>query len=149
MATIQRIQHVSVPMPPGREVDARQFYGSALGLEEVAPPEELSRLRLIWFRVGEADVELHCFTEEGLRPNTPAQHLCFQVDDLDAVRERLVQHGVSIEPTIEIHHRPRFFIRDPFGNSIEIVQILGPYRMAHIDGGQGDAAAAARSDSNA
>lgn len=132
MAMVQRIQHVSVPMPPGSEERARQFYGQALGLPEVVPPADLASLRLIWFRIGgdgDGD-ELHCFTETGPHPNTPAQHLCFEVTDLKAMRQRLVEHGVAIEPTIDIHNRPRFFIQDPFGNSIEIVQILGQYRTA-------------------
>lgn len=132
MVTVQRIQHVSVPMPPGSEERARRFYGEALGLPEVTPPADLASLRLVWFRIGgEGDGdELHCFTETGPFPNTPAQHLCFEVNDLEATRQRLVDHGVAIEPTIEIHNRPRFFIQDPFGNSIEIVQILGQYRTA-------------------
>lgn len=132
MATVQRIQHVSVPMPPGSEERARQFYGEALGLPEVTPPADLASLRLVWFRIGgEGDGdELHCFTETGPYPNTPAQHLCFEVADLEATRQQLADHGVAIEPTIEIHNRPRFFVHDPFGNSIEIVQILGKYRTA-------------------
>lgn len=132
MTTVRRIQHVSVPMPPGGEAQARQFYGEALGLEEVKPPIDLASLRLVWFRIGgEGDGdELHCFTETGPHPNTPAQHLCFEVDDLEATRQRLTEHGVAIEPTIDIHNRPRFFVHDPFGNSIELVQILGQYRTA-------------------
>lgn len=130
MAAVQRIQHVSIPMPPGGDAAARAFYAEALGLEEVTPPAELSSLRLVWFQVGNGGDELHCFTEEGLHPNTPAQHLCFQVEDLAAIRERLVQHGVNIEATIPIHNRPRFFVHDPFGNSIEITQIQGPYQAA-------------------
>lgn len=132
MASVRRIQHVSVPMPPGGEARARQFYGEALGLEEVKPPVDLSSLRLVWFRIGgEGDGdELHCFTETGPHPNTPAQHLCFEVEDLGVMQRRLAKHGITIEPTIEIHNRPRFFVHDPFGNSIELVQILGQYRTA-------------------
>ena len=130
--TVRRIQHVSVPMPPGAEAQARQFYGGALGLEEVTPPVDLDRLQLVWFRIGgegEGD-ELHCFTEPGMHPNTDAQHLCFEVEDLEATRKRLSEHGVDIEPTIEIRNRPRFFVHDPFGNRIELVQILGRYPTA-------------------
>jgi len=31
MATVQRLQHASVPMPPGGEVEARRFYGEVFG----------------------------------------------------------------------------------------------------------------------
>jgi catechol 2,3-dioxygenase-like lactoylglutathione lyase family enzyme len=119
-------------MPAGGEDQARRFYGEALGLEEVPTPVDLDRMRLVWFRVGsEQDGdELHCFTETGAHPNTPAQHLCFQVDDLEAARQRLIECGVTIEPTTEIDNRPRFNVRDPFGNLIEITQIVGKYRTA-------------------
>ncbi len=33
-----RIQHVSLPRPPGTEVETRAFYGELLGLEEMNPP---------------------------------------------------------------------------------------------------------------
>ena len=133
MAMVQRIQHVSVPMPPGGGEQARTFYGKALGLPEVKPPADLRSLNLVWFRIGDTGEEessgdeLHCFTEPGLHPNTPAQHLCFQVGDLAQARARLEENGIAIEETIAIGNRPRFFVHDPFGNLIEIVEITGPY----------------------
>jgi catechol 2,3-dioxygenase-like lactoylglutathione lyase family enzyme len=134
MVTVRRIQHVSVPMPPGSESDekARAFYGEALGLEEVPPPIDLAPRQLVWFRVGgpETGDELHCFADPGGQPNTPSQHLCFEVDDLEATRQRLADHGVKIESTTDIFNRPRFNIKDPFGNLIEITQIVGEYRPA-------------------
>mgnify|MGYP001031032423 CR=1 FL=1 len=134
MAKIRRIQHVSVPMPPGPESDqkARDFYGKALGLEEVPPPIDLAPRQLVWFSVGgrETGDELHCFAEPGPHPNTPTQHLCFEVDDIEATRQRLTEHGVTIQSTTDIYNRPRFNITDPFGNLIEITQIVGEYRPA-------------------
>lgn len=127
MAAVQRVQHVSVPMPAGGQAAARRFYGQALGLEEVTPPAELRHLSLVWFRTGDEGHEVHCFAEERLGPNSPAQHLCLQVDDLTAFRERLVEYEVAIEETTAIHNRPRFFVRDPFGNLVELTQILGAY----------------------
>lgn len=128
MATVQRLQHASVPMPPGGEVEARRFYGEALGMREIAPPEGIRHLRVVWFRAGDGDDEVHCFTEERLGPNSPGQHLCLQVDDLAAFRRRMAERGIEVEETHEIHNRPRFFVHDPFGNRIELTQILGPYR---------------------
>ena len=127
MATVQRLQHASVPMPPGGEEAARTFYGDALGMVEVAPPATLRHLRLAWFRAGDDGHEVHCFTEEGFGPNSPGQHLCLQVDHIEGFRRRLGQHGVAVEETDAIPTRPRFFVHDPFGNRIELTQILGPY----------------------
>ncbi len=127
MAAVQRLQHVSVPMPPDGQAEARRFYGTALGLEEVSPPADLRHLSLVWFRAGDGGHEVHCFAEERLGPNSPAQHLCLQVDDLPAFRHRMIEHDVAIEETTAIHNRPRFFVRDPFGNLVELTQILGDY----------------------
>ncbi len=127
MPTVQRLQHASIPMPAGGAAAARQFYGDALGMEEVTVPSSLDARALVWFRAGEAH-EVHVFTDERFGPNSPAQHLCLQVDDIDAFRRQLAQRGVEIEETTAIHNRPRFFVRDPFGNLVEITQILGDYK---------------------
>jgi len=127
VAQVLRIQHVSVPMTPGGEENARQFYGETLGLIEKAPPSALAHLNLIWFHAGADGLEVHVFEDKtGERP-VGAQHLCLQVDDVAAYRQSLVGKSVDIEDTTEIHNRPRFFIRDPFGNQIEITQVLGDY----------------------
>jgi catechol 2,3-dioxygenase-like lactoylglutathione lyase family enzyme len=128
MAAVQRLQHTSVPMPPGGQAAARAFYGEALGMREVTPPSSLDRAKLVWFRAGDDGHEVHVFTEETLGGNSTGQHLCLQVDDIDAFRTRLADHGVPIQETIQIHNRPRFFVRDPFGNLIELAQITGDYQ---------------------
>ncbi|MEZ4612967.1 MAG: hypothetical protein R2851_25930 [Caldilineaceae bacterium] len=46
-----RIQHVSIPRPPGSDAAARHFYGELLGLEEIPPPESLHDLKVIWYRL--------------------------------------------------------------------------------------------------
>ena len=37
-------------------------------------------------------------------------------------------HGITVEETEEIYNRPRFFVRDPFGNRVEVTQTLGEFR---------------------
>jgi catechol 2,3-dioxygenase-like lactoylglutathione lyase family enzyme len=122
---VQRLQHVSVPRPHGSGDEARRFYGGILGLEEIAVPATLAHLDLVWYRLG--DDELHLFGDErGV--GHPAQHFCLQVDDVDALRRRLAAAGVAIGEEPEILNRPRFTMRDPFGNLIEVTTILGAYR---------------------
>ena len=128
MPAVRRLHHASVPVPPDGAAEARRFYGGALGLEEVPIPSTLDGIALVWFRTAEGGHEVHCFPEERLGPNSPRQHLCLEVDDLPGVRERLAAHGVAIEEATPIPNRPRCFVRDPFGNLIELTQILGDYR---------------------
>jgi catechol 2,3-dioxygenase-like lactoylglutathione lyase family enzyme len=123
MPSVRRLQHTSIPMPPGGEETARQFYGTALGLCEIPTPQNLAAMKLVWFAVAADGGEVHLFTDEGAVSNA-AQHLCLEVDDLGAYERRLIYR---VEIPEAIVNRPRLFTRDPFGNLIELVQILGPY----------------------
>jgi len=120
-----RIQHVSIPRPPGSHAQTRAFYGDLLGLEEKAVPGTIVDLDLIWYRVGD-DTELHVFTEEPLDDRS-GRHFCLEVDDVAAMRDRLVAAGFAPWDPVGIVNRPRFFCRDPFGNTIEFTTILGSY----------------------
>jgi catechol 2,3-dioxygenase-like lactoylglutathione lyase family enzyme len=127
MATVLRLQHTSIPMPADGHARARAFFGDALGMREVPPPKELDVPNLVWFLAGDDGHEIHLFVDPSLAAMSAAQHLCLQVDDVDAFRARLAKHGVEIEETTEIPSRPRFFVHDPFRNFIEIAQITGDY----------------------
>jgi catechol 2,3-dioxygenase-like lactoylglutathione lyase family enzyme len=126
---VKRVQHVSIPMPPGAATAARKFYGEALGLREKAVPRELDASMLTWFDAGEDEHELHCYVDDDYENRSTAQHLCFEVENLDELKRQIAAAGVQLEPEpTAIHNRPRAFVRDPFGNLIEITQINGPFR---------------------
>ncbi len=128
MAAVKRLQHTSVPMPPGGEQTARDFYGSVLGMREIPKPEGLAAMKLVWFAAGDDGDEVHVFTDEGLGSNSSAQHLCLQVDDLADYERRLSDAGYTVDIPETIYNRPRLFTRDPFNNLIELVQVLGQYK---------------------
>lgn len=115
-----RLQHVSVPRPPGTGDAARAFYSGLLGFAELPVPEALRQLDLTWFAVG--DAELHLYAQE---PSTDhaGRHFCLDLDDLEGVRERLAAAGYNPQDTIPIPGRPRFVCEDPFGNLIEFSTI--------------------------
>lgn len=115
-----RVQHVSIPRPPGSDAQARAFYGDLVGLEEAEVPESIRHLDLVWFRLG--DTELHLFAEEPIADRS-GRHFCIDVDDLAGLRERLHTAGYEPRDTIPIPGRPRFFCRDPFGNDVEFTTI--------------------------
>lgn len=120
-----RLQHVSIPRPPGSEAQTRAFYGDLLGLPEIPAPNSISDLEVIWFRISE-DAELHCFREQPL--NDPSiRHFCLVVEDLAGLRGKLTGAGYAPYDVEPIPGRPRFFCRDPFGNIIEFTTIQGDY----------------------
>ena len=116
-----RLQHVSITIPAGAEEEARAFYGTLLGLSERDVPPKLDPARLIWFRLGEPDLELHLMLSQ--RPDPGGGHFCLAVDDVGAVRRRLTEAGIETSDATEIVGRPRFFCRDPFANLVELTTI--------------------------
>lgn len=124
---VVRLQHVSIPMPSDGHAKARRFYGEILGMPEVPQPISLTHDSVVWFDAGGDGQEVHCFVNDPFSPGCIEAHLCLQVDDLEEMRARLAGHGVTPEETIVIRNRPRYFLTDPFGNKVEIVQVLGQY----------------------
>ena len=120
-----RIQHVSIPRPPGSDDETRAFYGGVLGLEEKFVPSTIQHLDLIWFKLT-GDTELHVFAEEPT-DDPSGRHFCLAVPDLNAVRQQLDDAGFETRDPERISGRPRFFVRDPFNNQIEFTEIQDDY----------------------
>jgi catechol 2,3-dioxygenase-like lactoylglutathione lyase family enzyme len=114
------IDHVQLGMPAGDAAvtAARAFYGGALGLREVRKPAELAGRGGVWF-IGRA-VAIHLGVEPDHRAPTRA-HPAFVVDDLGQARERLTAAGVAIQDDDSGLPIARCYVRDPFGNRIELV----------------------------
>lgn len=117
--TIAALHHVQLAMPAGGEDAARLFYGQLLGLPEVPKPAELAKRGGCWFEQG--DIRIHMGVEADFRPARKA-HPAFQVTDLAIVRERMIAGGVTIKDDAALEGFSRFFVDDPFGNRIEILQ---------------------------
>lgn len=125
-----RLQHVSIVITPGGQETARAFYSGVLGLEEKETPSTLAHMHLLWFAVGEGEMELHCLPGNTLPSGGEQNHFCLVVDNLDEYRRRLSEAGVALTEAEPIPNRPRFFCRDPFGNLLELTTIEGDYRAA-------------------
>ena len=110
--------HVQLSMPRGEEALARLFYGGVLGLQEVRKPRQLARRGGAWF-VGPG-IAVHLGTEDPFRPARKA-HVAFRVASLERARHRLAVHDVEVVEDDSGLPVRRWYIADPFGNRIELV----------------------------
>lgn len=117
-----RLQHVAIARPPDADHTARAFYGDLLGLSEITPPASLQSLGVLWYQIGKGS-ELHIFVEEPLGQDRSGRHFCLAVEDVEALRLRLIVAGIRVAADVPIPDRPRYFVRDPFGNLIELTTI--------------------------
>jgi len=116
----ERLNHIMLCIPEGAEEAAREFYGGVLGLEELKDMGYPLPNGAIWFRLG--DIELHIRAEHATELSQ--RHPAFEVKNLDAARELLEKNGITIRNDSPIPDRKRFSFRDPFGNRIELIEML-------------------------
>jgi catechol 2,3-dioxygenase-like lactoylglutathione lyase family enzyme len=118
-AVLHGIDHVQFAMPAGDAAlaEARAFYGGVLGMDEVPRPVQLADRAGAWFASRQAAI--HVGVEPEFRPALRAHPAL--VVDLATLRSRLVAAGIAIEE--DEAHLPvdRCYVRDPFGNRIELV----------------------------
>ena len=63
--------------------------------------------------------------DDGYFPQTQPVMINLQVDDLDAILERLAAHGVAVDPKREAYEFGKFgWVTDPEGNRVELWQPL-------------------------
>lgn len=117
---ITRFHHAQITIPRGEEEQAKAFYCGVLQLKEVAKPDSLAGRGGFWIQVGTQ--ELHIGTEDGVDRSLTKAHLAYQVQDIDAMRERLSSNGITILESVPIPGYERFEFRDPFGNRVEFIQ---------------------------
>lgn len=133
---IGRLNHVAIAVPDLAAAAAR--YRDALGAE-VGPPLDLPEhgVRVVFVTLPNTKVELL----EPLGEGSPIagfldraagggiHHLCYEVADLRAARDRLVEAGARVmgggEPKVGAHGKPVLFLhpKDFDGTLIELEQV--------------------------
>ncbi len=119
---IKYIEHVQLAMPAGEEDAARHFFGELLGFTEVPKPANLAKRGGCWFESGNA--RLHLGVQADFCPATKA-HPAFVVDNLGALRALLDAAGFACKDDEPLDGFRRTCINDPFGNRIELMEVLG------------------------
>lgn len=118
------------------EVRSIGFYKTAFGLD-IADRLEFDDFILIYLRSDDADFEVELTVNKGrTEPYDHGNgygHLAFCVDDLDAEHARFEQAGLAPRKIVEFNRdgvllARFFFVQDPDGYQIEVLQRHGRYR---------------------
>src|SRR5437588_7630892 len=102
---------------------SRAFYGGVLGLKEIPRPSTFDFI-VVWFDLG--NQHLHLLLKDRADTLSP-RHFALRVSEIAAARAHCRAHGLAMQETTPIPGADRFFIADPDGNRIEIIQWLRPY----------------------
>ena len=113
------LHHVNVTVPPELEQATKDFYGAVLGLKQVPKPAA-ARQSGAWYQIGLNQLHLSVDDEP---TSISSRHVCFTVHDLAETEKRFRDANVEIIPDPRlIPGTRRFYVRDPGGNQLEIVQ---------------------------
>lgn len=116
---VQRIDHILIAMPPGREDEARAFYHGILGLAERSSRRSLLRARAVGLKAETCRV--HLGVEKNFIPARKA-HPAFIVDDLAGMVTKAMHAGYKVTADEPIEGYDRRHVDDPFGNPIELIE---------------------------
>ena len=119
--SVEGFHHVQLAMPPGGEPDAEAFYAGVLAFEAVPKPDHLVARGGRWFRAGTTD--LHLGVEEGFRASSKA-HPALRIRGLHALRVRVESAGIAVEDDTQLDGHERWYVRDPFGNRLELIEAV-------------------------
>lgn len=119
---ITGLHHAQLTIPKGMEEEGKEFYCGVLGLREKEKPQSLEGRGGFWLEVG--DTEVHVGTEEGFDRLTTKAHLAYQVENLVYWENVLQKDNIEIMRGVPIPGFDRFEFRDPFGNRVEMIQVL-------------------------
>jgi methylmalonyl-CoA/ethylmalonyl-CoA epimerase len=135
---IGRLNHVAIVVP---DLDAAvRTYRDGLGAA-VSGPQDLPEhgVTVVFVTLPNSKIELMRPLGEGSpvaafldrNPAGGMHHVCFEVADLRAARDRLTSQGMRVlgsgEPKTGAHGRPVLFLhpKDLFGTLVELEEVLG------------------------
>src|SRR6185312_1792349 len=120
--SVVKLAHVNVTCATELEEDTKHLYGVVMGLIEVPKPPESKGRGGAWYQLGA--VQLHLSRENPAPDNTGSKrHVCYSVRSLNEAEQNFRAAGIEIIPdSLPIPGSPRFYVRDPAGNLLEIAQ---------------------------
>lgn len=119
----ERIDHIQLCIPIGREDEARSFYCELLGLQEIEKPEFLRKNGGFWLKLG--NIGLHIGAED--LENQSKRHPALQINNFDAFHKFLMEKKIRHKVDKEIRGVRRISFFDPFNNRIEVLDNNIPF----------------------
>ncbi len=125
MKEITRINHVGLRV---RDLTiSRTFYeklgfeflGGPMGPEPVAIVEHPSGVNINFILNASSDASPTNLLMDEKEKHTGFTHIALEITDVEAVKQQLDDHGISITEFVEYEGATFFFVRDPDGNVIE------------------------------
>jgi catechol 2,3-dioxygenase-like lactoylglutathione lyase family enzyme len=113
------LNHIQIEAPTGCEDAARAFFGELLGLAEIEKPANLRGRGGVWFACGVQ--QIHIGVVADFVPRRKG-HPALEVRDLAGWRDRLTAAGVAITEDTPLPGWQRFYIADPWGNRLELLE---------------------------
>jgi catechol 2,3-dioxygenase-like lactoylglutathione lyase family enzyme len=118
---VDRLDHVQLAMPRGREDDARAFYEGLLDIPMVPKPPHLAVRGGCWFERG--DLKVHLGVDDDFRPATKT-HPAFIVHGVRELARSIAVAGHRVADDEALEGYDRVYVDDPFGNRIELMEPL-------------------------
>ncbi len=132
---IGRLNHVAIAVPDLEAATAR--YRDVLGAKVTPPQDEPAHgVTVVFIELPNTKVELlyplgekspiQAFLDKN--PGGGIHHVCYEVDDIIAARDKLKADGARVlgdgEPKLGAHHKPVLFLhpKDFYGTLVELEQ---------------------------
>lgn len=115
---ITKFNHASIAVPPGEHEKVVFFYQTVLGLKKIPPPPHIPDVW--WYEIG--DKIIHIAFDPQFIKVTRTRHIAIEVDDINEARKYFQSFNIKMRETVKVPNYDRFFVEDPFGNEIEILQ---------------------------
>ena len=122
MTLITGLDHVQIEAPKGCEAAGRAFFGNFLGLPELTKPPALAARGGVWFGLPDGR-QLHIGVVKDFVPRDKG-HLALRCHHLDAVSAEAEKQNIPLTPDHELAPLRRVFLRDPWGNRLEIIEVM-------------------------
>jgi glyoxylase I family protein len=131
MAQVVQLMHHAIRIGTSDEdlQKAEHFYGEILGLEKDPSRPYVPGIPGFWYNVGgrnqihlmgSPESEPRVIFPEGKSNDPTVPHVALMVDDLEGMRRKFKEAGLEWWEIKALTGVPQLFVRDPFGNQIEL-----------------------------